>query len=73
MDTWIVLENQCVKSVYRRTLGVRKSRGMAHSNEVRTFELTAQGLQLRETSEPRRALAVGPVPVEGRSRHVAAL
>ena len=47
MDTWIVLSNRNVDGMYRRTLGVLKSRGMAHSNELREFVLTDHGVDMR--------------------------
>ena len=60
MDTWIVLANENVGGVYRRTLGVLKSRGMAHSNEIRTFVLTDRGLQVCDpVNEPPLAMASG--------------
>ncbi len=50
MDTWILLANDVVGGAHRRGLYVLKSRGMAHSNEVREFILTDQGLQVREAA-----------------------
>jgi circadian clock protein KaiC len=46
MDTWIVLANEEVGGVHRRGLYVLKSRGMAHSNELREFVLTDHGLNM---------------------------
>ena len=67
MDTWIVLANENVGGVYRRTLGVLKSRGMAHSNEIRTFVLTDRGLQVFDpVNEPPLAMAIGGAHLEGR-------
>ena len=66
MDTWIVLANENVGGRYRRTLGVLKSRGMAHSNELRTFVLTDRGLQVLDpASEPPLAMAIGGARLEG--------
>ena len=48
MDTWIVLANEEVNGRHRRGVYVLKSRGMAHSNELREFSLTDHGLHLRE-------------------------
>ena len=45
MDTWIVLANDEVGGRHRRGLYVLKSRGMAHSNELREFVLTDHGLE----------------------------
>jgi len=54
MDTWILLVNDVVGGAHRRGLYVRKSRGMAHSNEVREFILTNRGLEVLEavSAEP---------------------
>ena len=50
MDTWILLANDVVDGAHRRGLYVLKSRGMAHSNEVREFSLTDRGLQVLEAA-----------------------
>jgi circadian clock protein KaiC len=56
MDTWIVLANDDVGGVHRRGLYVLKSRGMAHSNELREFALTDRGFNIRDAvSAPRKA------------------
>ena len=53
MDTWIVLANDEVGGRHRRGLYVLKSRGMAHSNELREFVLTDRGLDMLDAA--RRA------------------
>ncbi len=74
MDTWIVLANENVGGVYRRTLGVLKSRGMAHSNEIRTFVLTDRGLQVFDpVNEPPLAMAIGGAHLEGRIGNIGAI
>jgi circadian clock protein KaiC len=50
MDTWIELANEEVGGRHRRGLYVLKSRGMAHSNELREFVLTDHGLQVLSTA-----------------------
>jgi len=45
-DTWIHLTNVQSNLERNRTLVVVKSRGMAHSNQVREFVLTDKGVQL---------------------------
>lgn len=56
MDTWIVLANDEIASRHRRGLYVLKSRGMAHSNELREFLMTDRGMNIRgadfEPAEP---------------------
>ncbi len=46
MDTWIVLANRESNGERTRALQVVKSRGMAHSNEVREFTLGSTGIEL---------------------------
>lgn len=55
MDTWILLTNDEVGGQHRRGLYVLKSRGMAHSNEVREFALTVHGLQVAGRANARGA------------------
>jgi circadian clock protein KaiC len=65
MDTWILLANDEVGGKHRRGLYVLKSRGMAHSNDVREFALTDQGLQLLDAaSAAREASAVRVISSE---------
>ncbi len=51
MDTWIVLANDAIGGRHHRGLYVLKSRGMAHSNELREFALTDHGLDLRDVAD----------------------
>jgi circadian clock protein KaiC len=53
MDTWIVLGNDDVGGRHRRGLYVLKSRGMAHSNELREFALTDRGLEIAANGSPK--------------------
>jgi circadian clock protein KaiC len=46
IDTWIELRGMEFGAERNRTLFIRKSRGMAHSNQVREFLITSQGLRL---------------------------
>jgi len=50
MDTWLVLANDAVGGRHHRGLYVLKSRGMAHSSDLREFALTDHGLHLREAA-----------------------
>jgi circadian clock protein KaiC len=69
MDTWIVLGNEEVGGRHRRGLYVLKSRGMAHSNELREFALTDHGLQVLDgTGEPYGPSRVEYLP-EGLDQH----
>ena len=64
MDTWLLLANDEVGGTHRRGLYVLKSRGMAHSNEVREFALTDRGLQVLDASPAARGPAVGQERVQ---------
>ncbi len=46
MDTWLLLRNVEFTGERNRTIFVRKSRGMAHSNQVREFILSDTGIDL---------------------------
>jgi circadian clock protein KaiC len=46
MDTWLLLRNVEFSGEHNRTIFVRKSRGMAHSNQVREFILSDSGIGL---------------------------
>lgn len=52
-DTWLLLRNVETDGERNRLLFVIKSRGMAHSNQVREFRLTERGAELVE-------VAIGP-------------
>ncbi|MES2609150.1 MAG: circadian clock protein KaiC [Pseudomonadota bacterium] len=46
MDSWLLLANVAVNGERTRTLQVLKSRGMPHSNQVREFVFSDQGVDL---------------------------
>jgi len=46
MDTWLLLSNMAYNGERTRTLQVLKSRGMAHSNQVREFIFSDKGVDL---------------------------
>jgi circadian clock protein KaiC len=46
MDTWLLVRNLEVSGERNRGLYILKSRGMAHSNQVREFVLSNRGLEL---------------------------
>jgi circadian clock protein KaiC len=71
MDTWIVLGNDEVSGVHRRGVYVLKSRGMAHSNELREFVLTDRGFNLLDAAGVARKTFGNARNLwrEGRDRH----
>src|SRR5690606_1875581 len=46
IDTWLLLRDIELNGERNRAMYVLKSRGMAHSNQVREFLITSQGLDL---------------------------
>ncbi len=48
MDTWLLLYNRESNGEHNRQLYLLKSRGMAHSNQVREFLMSSDGIKLRE-------------------------
>jgi circadian clock protein KaiC len=46
VDSWLLLKTLEGNGEHNRVLYVRKSRGMAHSNQIREFLLTGQGIEL---------------------------
>lgn len=46
MDTWLLLRNIEFNGERNRTIHVLKSRGIAHSNQVREFVLSDKGIDL---------------------------
>ncbi len=48
MDTWLLLYNRESNGEHNRQLYVLKARGMAHSNQIREFVLSSEGIKLRE-------------------------
>lgn len=48
MDTWLILTDLDIGGERNRGIMVLKSRGMSHSNQIREFRLTDQGIELED-------------------------
>jgi circadian clock protein KaiC len=48
MDVWLLLYNRESNGEHNRQLYLLKSRGMAHSNQVREFVMSSDGISLRD-------------------------
>ena len=48
MDFWLLLYYREINGEHNRQLYLLKSRGMAHSNQVREFFLSSDGIKLRD-------------------------
>jgi len=59
MDTWMMLDNHEANGERTRTIQVVKSRGMAHSNKVREFLMSAQGVELVDVYMPDTRVMTG--------------
>ena len=63
MDTWLLLRNVEHNGERNRTLYVLKSRGMAHSNQIREFVMTRHGVDLVEAYVGPDAVLTGSARV----------
>jgi circadian clock protein KaiC len=59
MDTWILVRNLENNGERNRGLFILKSRGMAHSNQVREFVLSEKGVQLVDVYTGQGTLLTG--------------
>src|SRR5256885_1134170 len=70
MDTWLVLRNIDRNGERIRTLDVLKSRGMPHSNQVREFVLTSEGLKLLDVVRHQGHVLIGSERAAHVTEHV---
>ncbi len=75
MDTWLLLRNVEFNGERNRTLYVLKSRGMAHSNQVREFVMSNKGVDLVDVylGEDRVLTGTARVSQERQERAAAGL
>ncbi|MET0468201.1 MAG: circadian clock protein KaiC [Aeromicrobium sp.] len=57
IDTWMVLKLTEGDGTRHRVIYVLKSRGMAHTHDIRGFEISAHGLKVSDVQHTARALA----------------
>ncbi|MCR4373658.1 MAG: circadian clock protein KaiC [Acidobacteria bacterium] len=72
MDTWILLKTVEVGGERNRALYVLKSRGMDHSNQIREFLLTNEGLRLLDVYLGSEGVLTGAARVSQEGREKAA-
>ena len=72
IDTWLLVRDIEVGGERNRGLYVIKSRGMAHSNQVREFLITSRGVALQASLRWARGRAHGLVACSAGSRERAA-
>jgi circadian clock protein KaiC len=73
MDAWLLLHNRESNGEHNRQLYLIKSRGMAHSNQVREFIMTHKGVVLRDVYVGPEGVLTGSARVaqEARERELA--
>jgi circadian clock protein KaiC len=72
IDTWILLRDIELGGERNRGLYVLKSRGMAHSNQVREFKLSSKGLDLLDVYVGPEGVLTGSMRAAQESREKAA-
>ena len=72
MDTWIMLRDVELGGERNRAMYVLKSRGMPHSNQLREFLLTPQGIQLTDVYLGPEGVLTGSLRVAQEARERAA-
>ena len=72
MDTWILLKHIEVGGERNRALYVLKSRGMEHSNQIREFVLTSDGLELLDVYLGPEGVLTGSARMSQEGREKAA-
>ena len=71
MDTWLLLRNVEYNGERNRTLYVLKSRGMNHSNQVREFVLTDNGIELVDVYLGGDKVLIGTARITQEARELA--
>jgi circadian clock protein KaiC len=72
MDVWLLLYNRESNGEHNRQLYLLKSRGMAHSNQVREFILSSDGIKLREAYVGPEGVVTGSARLAQEARDKAA-
>jgi len=72
IDTWILLRDIELGGERNRGMYVLKSRGMAHSNQIREFLLTDRGIELRDVYVGPEGVLTGSMRLAQEAREKAA-
>jgi len=73
VDSWLLVRDTELNGERNRALYVLKSRGMAHSNQLREFLLTAQGIDLLDVYVGPEGVLTGSSRLSQKARENAAL
>jgi circadian clock protein KaiC len=68
IDTWLLLRDIEIGGERNRGLYVLKSRGMAHSNQIREFKLTNHGIELLDVYVGREGVLTGSARLSQETR-----
>jgi circadian clock protein KaiC len=68
IDTWLLLRDIELGGERNRGLHVLKSRGMAHSNQIREFVLTGRGIELKDVYVGPEGVLTGSMRLAQESR-----
>src|SRR5207253_2289894 len=71
VDTWILLRDIELGGERNRGIYILKSRGMAHSNQIREFLMTGDGIQLLEVYVGPEGVLTGSMRVAQEAREQA--
>jgi circadian clock protein KaiC len=71
MDAWLVLKNVEGNGERNRAFSIIKSRGMAHSNQLREFVLSDKGIQLLDLYKGSEGVLFGSARMAQEGREVA--
>ncbi|HWJ07508.1 MAG TPA: circadian clock protein KaiC [Steroidobacteraceae bacterium] len=72
IDTWLILRDLEAGGERNRGLYVIKSRGMAHSNQIREFLITNEGIQLQDVYVGPEGVLTGSLRAQQEARERAA-
>jgi circadian clock protein KaiC len=72
MDTWLLLRSVELGGERNRLMHILKSRGMAHSNQLREFLLTDHGIELRDVYSGPEGVLTGSSRLAQEAREKAA-
>jgi circadian clock protein KaiC len=71
VDTWLLLRDSELGGERNRSMSVLKSRGMAHSNQLREFLLTDHGVDLRDVYVGPEGVLTGSLRLSQEAREQA--
>jgi circadian clock protein KaiC len=68
VDTWLLLSNHELLGERNRGIAVQKSRGTAHSNQLREFVLGSDGIEIVDAYAGEGSLLMGSARLEAQTR-----